>query len=101
MSQQKMEFVRLSPEEVKMLPIREKIEYQKKLNTERQKKYRENNKEKLKEYSKQYAKKYKENHYEHCKEIAKKNSQKYRDKMKKIKIELMMEDICNDIINSI
>lgn len=95
------EFEKLSIEEVKMLPIREKIEYQKKLNTERQKKYREKNKEKMKEYSKQYAKKYKELHYEHCKQLSKIRSKTYREKIRRIKTEIIAEDIIIDIIKQI
>ena len=92
---------KLSFDEVRALPIREKIEYQKRLNTERQRQYRQNNKEKLKVYNKDYAKKYKEANYEKVKEMSRKNSKLYREKMRRFKAELVAEDIINDIINHI
>ena len=49
-----MTFTKLSFDEVRALPIAEKIEYMRKVNLYRQKRYRENNKEKLKENSKKY-----------------------------------------------
>lgn len=96
-----MEFTKLSSEQVKNLDIREKIAYQTWLNKERQKKYRENNKEKITEYNRIYAKQYRENNKEKCRELSKKRSKIYRDKMKSIKNNLLISDILNDIINNI
>ena len=87
-----MTFTKLSFDEVRALPIAEKIEYMRKVNLYRQKRYRENNKEKHKENSKKYAKKYKERNYNKCKENAKKNSKKYRDKMRQYRLDLQNEN---------
>jgi len=81
-------FTKLTFDEVRSLPIVEKLEYMKQVNAIRQKKYRDNNKEKLKEKSRGYAKTYKEKNTEKYKEIARKNSKKYRDKMKEIRMDL-------------
>lgn len=96
-----MEVSRLAPDELKSLGIREKLEYQKQLNTERQRRYRANNSDKVKEYNRAYARQYREKNKEKCREMSRLRSQKYRDNMKHLKNELIVSDIIDELIDNL
>lgn len=96
-----MEFSRLTPTEIKSLSIREKIEYQKQINKERQRRYRENNCDKIKEYNRDYARQYREKNKDKCREMSRLRSKKYRDNMKHLKNELMVTDILDELIENL
>lgn len=96
-----MEFSRLTPTELKCLSIRDKIEYQKQLNKERQRRYRANNSDKIKEYNRDYARQYRENNKDKCREMSRLRSKKYRDNMKHLKNELIITDIIDELIDNL
>lgn len=73
--------IKLSREEIKKLSLPDKIQYQRQMNVERQRRYKANNKEKFDKYHKNYVKEYRKKHADKYRELNKKNSKIYREKM--------------------
>ena len=75
---------RLSIEEIKKLSREERLDYNRRMNNERQKKCRENNPEKYRLYHKNYKNNYKATHKEHYQLLDKANSKAYRTRQKQL-----------------
>lgn len=82
------ETIRLSRDQIKQLSPIEKVMYQRKMNVERQKRYKSNNKEQYDKYHKEYVKEYRKKHAEKYKELNRQNSKNYRKRNAEIRKEL-------------
>lgn len=94
--------------EIKLMTEEEKKEYQKELNRERVRKYREQHKEtpEYKEKHKEQTYKWRETHPEQFKELNKRNKQTYNNKQKALNLNEVMTkinaiNIANDMTDDI
>jgi len=77
--------IKLTRDQIKLLTPTEKVAYQRKMNVERQKRYKLNNKQQYDKYHKEYVKEYRKKHAEKYKELNKINSRNYRKRNAEIR----------------